>query len=306
MRQRMYRGKYSIALAPFVGFIYLIFNPRFTWFKGTLELVSHVARKKVERPDLSMKVHAASFETRYWQSRKEYWHMFWNNVVLLGVWALMCWAIGAARFFSIYLISLSFAGGVGILLFTVQHNFRHSYASDTQNWDYDAGAIEGTSFLILPRWLNSFTANIGYHHIHHLSARIPNYRLISCHNQNQSSRRAWWLPDPSLARRSRLSLFWSVSQRPDLSMPERPTRTLGRVHFPIEKGRPIRSLTPTVWHPEEDSKKSFCFSARASKAIIKFIAETRNSKRYSLRAGYSQNPNHLPSSAGPTASLMGI
>jgi omega-6 fatty acid desaturase (delta-12 desaturase) len=201
MRQRMYRGKYSIALAPFVGFIYLIFNPRFTWFKGTLELVSHVARKKVERPDLSMKVHAASFETRYWQSRKEYWHMFWNNVVLLGVWALMCWAIGAARFFSIYLISLSFAGGVGILLFTVQHNFRHSYASDTQNWDYDAGAIEGTSFLILPRWLNSFTANIGYHHIHHLSARIPNYRLISCHNQNRSSRRAWWLPDP-LARKT--------------------------------------------------------------------------------------------------------
>jgi omega-6 fatty acid desaturase (delta-12 desaturase) len=95
----------------------------------------------------------------------------------------MCWAIGTTRFFTIYLISVSLAGGAGILLFTVQHNFEHSYASDSSHWDYDTGAIEGTSFLILPRWLNWFTANIGFHHIHHLSSRIPNYRLIGCHNE---------------------------------------------------------------------------------------------------------------------------
>ena len=68
-------------------------------------------------------------------------------------------------------------------MFTVQHNFEHSYASDGRHWDYDTGAIEGSSFLILPRWLNWFTANIAYHHIHHLSAKIPNYCLIKCHNQ---------------------------------------------------------------------------------------------------------------------------
>ena len=67
-------------------------------------------------------------------------------------------------------------------MFTVQHNFEHSYAREGSDWDYDAGAIEGSSFLILPRWLNWFTANIAYHHIHHLSAKIPNYRLIECHN----------------------------------------------------------------------------------------------------------------------------
>ena len=61
--------------------------------------------------------------------------------------------------------------------------FVATYASDGQHWDYDAGAIEGSSFLILPRWLNWFTANIAYHHVHHLSARIPNYRLIRCHNE---------------------------------------------------------------------------------------------------------------------------
>jgi omega-6 fatty acid desaturase (delta-12 desaturase) len=182
-QQRMYRRKCSIAVAPFAGLIYVIFNPRFTWLKGSIGLVSHTLRGKVARPNLSMKVHAASFETRYWKSRKEYWHMFWNNVVLIGVWALMCWAFGTFLFFTIYLVSASLSAGAGIVLFTVQHNFEHSYASDGKHWDYDAGAMEGSSFLILPGWLNWFTANIAYHHIHHLSARIPNYRLIKCHNE---------------------------------------------------------------------------------------------------------------------------
>ena len=182
-QQRMYRGKCSIAVAPFAGLIYVIFNPRFTWLKGSIGLVSHIVRGKVAQPNFSMKSLAASFETRYWKSHKEYWHMFWNNVVLITVWVLMCWTFGTVLFFTIYLISASLAAGAGIVLFTVQHNFEHSYASDGKHWDYDAGAMEGSSFLILPRWLNWFTANIAYHHIHHLSARIPNYRLIKCHNE---------------------------------------------------------------------------------------------------------------------------
>jgi len=181
MQQRLYRYKCSIALSPLVGFIYLIFNPRFTWLKGTLELLSHIVKTKCSRPNLPLKEVVASFPARYWKSRKEYWHMFWNNVVLLSVWALMCWAFGTALFFTIYLASVSLAGAAGIILFTVQHNFEHAYASDSKHWDYDAGAIEGTSFLIMPVWLNWLTANIAYHHIHHLSAKIPNYRLIKCH-----------------------------------------------------------------------------------------------------------------------------
>jgi omega-6 fatty acid desaturase (delta-12 desaturase) len=182
-QQRMYRRKCSIAVAPFAGLIYVIFNPRFTWLKGSIGLVSHIVRGKVAQPNLSMKALAASFETHYWKSRKEYWHMSWNNVVLISVWVLMCWTFGTVVFFTIYLISASLASGAGIVLFTVQHNFEHSYASDGRHWDYDTGAIEGSSFLILPRWLNWFTANIAYHHIHHLSARIPNYCLIKCHNE---------------------------------------------------------------------------------------------------------------------------
>jgi omega-6 fatty acid desaturase (delta-12 desaturase) len=97
----------------------------------------------------------------------------------------MSWAIGPALFFSVYLCSVSLAGGAGLVIFTVQHNFEHSYATDSENWDSDAAAIQGTSFLDLPRWLGWFTANIAYHHIHHLSFRIPNYCLAECHNENR-------------------------------------------------------------------------------------------------------------------------
>ena len=183
LQQFIYRRKCSVAGTPIAGFVYLIFNPRFTWLKGSIEFVCHVIRQKIAQPSGSIKAQAASFKTPYWKSAKEYRHMTWNNVVLISAWVLMCFALGTSLFFTVYVISLSLAGAAGIVLFTVQHNFKHSYASDGQGWDCDIGAIEGTSFLELPAWLNWFTANIGYHHVHHLSASIPNYRLIACHNE---------------------------------------------------------------------------------------------------------------------------
>jgi acyl-lipid omega-6 desaturase (Delta-12 desaturase) len=184
-QRHMYRNKCSVAAAPLAGFIYLIFNPRFTWLKGSIGLLIHTVRRKLAQPGVSLRAHAASYRTRYWKSAREYRHMLGNNLVLLSLWALMCCVCGTAIFFSVYLVSVSIAGGAGIVLFTVQHNFEHSYASDGAHWDADTGAIQGTSFLVLPRWLNWFTINIGYHHIHHLSASIPNYCLADCHDEYQ-------------------------------------------------------------------------------------------------------------------------
>ena len=113
-QQRMYRHKCSVGTAPVAGFVYLVFNPRFTWAKGSLALLAHIARGKFERPNVSVRQHAAGFETRYWKSRTEYWHMCGNNLALLGLWSVMCWAFGAALFFPIYLTSVSIAGGAGI------------------------------------------------------------------------------------------------------------------------------------------------------------------------------------------------
>src|SRR6204780_2262632 len=125
-QQRLYRYKCSLAGAPLAGFVYLIFNPRFTLLKGGLAFLAHVIRGKIAQPRVPLKTLAAEFRTPYWKSGREYRHMAWNNAVLLSVWALMCWAVGAALFFKIYLISLSLAGGAGIVVFTVPPHFRAS------------------------------------------------------------------------------------------------------------------------------------------------------------------------------------
>jgi acyl-lipid omega-6 desaturase (Delta-12 desaturase) len=182
-QQRRYRSARSLWLAPFAGFVYLLLNPRLTWVRGSLGLLRHMIRRKLAQPGVSLRTHAASFETPYWGSASEYRHMSANNVALLALWAVMGWLVGPGLFFACYVASVSLAGGAGIVLFTVQHNFEHSYASADEGWDYDAAAIEGTSFLVLPAWLNWFTANIGYHHVHHLSARIPFHHLVACHTE---------------------------------------------------------------------------------------------------------------------------
>jgi omega-6 fatty acid desaturase (delta-12 desaturase) len=182
-QRRNYERARSTWLAPLAGFLYLIFNPRVTLLKGSIGFVGHMIKSKIARPGISIKAHAANFASPYWTTAQEYWHMFWSNMALLGMCVLMCCAIEPALFLTVYLISVSLAGGAGIALFTVQHNFEHAYASGDEGWDRDTAAIRGSSFLILPKWLNWFTANIAHHHIHHLSARIPNYRLLKCHQQ---------------------------------------------------------------------------------------------------------------------------
>jgi omega-6 fatty acid desaturase (delta-12 desaturase) len=184
-QQRMYLMVRTLWMAPFAGFVYLIFNPRFTWLVGSVGLIGHVLRRKIAQPGVSIKAHAAGFETRYWNGAEEYRHMSWNNAVLLTAWALMSLYMGPALFFTVYLVSLSLTGAAGLVLFTVQHNFEHSHATGSEGWDSDGATVHGTSYLIFPRWLGWFTADIAYHHVHHLSSRIPNYLLAECHNEYQ-------------------------------------------------------------------------------------------------------------------------
>jgi len=63
----------------------------------------------------------------------------------------------------------------------VQHQFEGVYWERRPDWDYTAAALQGSSFYKLPKVLQWFTGNIGFHHIHHLSPRIPNYHLERCH-----------------------------------------------------------------------------------------------------------------------------
>ena len=56
-----------------------------------------------------------------------------------------------------------------------------TYWAGSDEWDYTTAAMEGSSYYNLPRVLQWFSGNIGYHHIHHLNPQIPNYNLERCH-----------------------------------------------------------------------------------------------------------------------------
>jgi omega-6 fatty acid desaturase (delta-12 desaturase) len=73
------------------------------------------------------------------------------------------------------------AAMAGCWLFSVQHRFEEVLWARQDAWNLVSAALEGSSYLKLPRILQWFTGNIGFHHIHHLNSRIPNYRLEACH-----------------------------------------------------------------------------------------------------------------------------
>ena len=238
-QRRYYRYARAVWLAPIGGFLYLILNPRVNWLKGSFSLLAHVTRRKIAHPHLPLRAAAQDFTTAYWASPTEYRHMLWNNLVLLSLWGAMAWLVGPALFVVCYAVSVSFAGAIGLMLFTVQHNFEHAYASHNQGWDFNTAVIDGTSFLELPRWLNWFTANIGYHHIHHLSATIPNYCLAACHAEYQHL----------FSRVTRIRLrqipgalkciLWDTEQRRIVSIPDALPQAAGAVP-------PRRDLPPSV------------------------------------------------------------
>ncbi|WHY96849.1 fatty acid desaturase [Peribacillus simplex] len=117
--------------------------------------------------------------------KKEKMNTYLTNVIIVALVALLCLAVGWQSFLlvqgSIFMIS----GSVGIWLFYVQHTFEDSYFEENEEWEYVLAAVEGSSFYKLPKLMQFLTGNIGYHHVHHLSPRVPNYKLEMAHNNTQ-------------------------------------------------------------------------------------------------------------------------
>ncbi len=99
-------------------------------------------------------------------------------VVGMGFW------IGFKEFFMIQVPITMIAAIVGVYLFYVQHQFEDTYWRWHKHWDYKDAALQGCSYFKLPRVLQWFSGNIGFHHVHHLSPRIPNYMLEQAHKEN--------------------------------------------------------------------------------------------------------------------------
>ena len=117
-------------------------------------------------------------------NRRERRSVWWMNLAILAMVLGLGAAFGIVPYVLIQLIILSVAGSAGVWLFYVQHQFEDAYWERSEDWDYTAAALKGSSFYKLPKVLQWFSGNIGFHHIHHLSPRIPNYFLERCHESS--------------------------------------------------------------------------------------------------------------------------
>lgn len=139
---------------------------------------------------------------------KQSWaSIWWTNACIAGVLLVASVTIGIVPFLLVQGPITLLAGSAGILLFYVQHQFEETYWDRDPNWDYFEAAVYGSSHLVLPRPLQWLTASIGIHHVHHLSSRIPNYRLQECLDANPDLQQATQVTMRDVGRLFRLTLW---------------------------------------------------------------------------------------------------
>jgi omega-6 fatty acid desaturase (delta-12 desaturase) len=106
-----------------------------------------------------------------------------TNLAIVVFVGALCLAFGWQTVLFVELPLVILAGSVGIWLFYVQHQFDDTYWERTDEWSFNDAALRGSSHLALPKVLQFFSGNIGFHHVHHLNPKIPNYNLERAHKE---------------------------------------------------------------------------------------------------------------------------
>ncbi|MGG4507361.1 fatty acid desaturase [Heyndrickxia sporothermodurans] len=119
-------------------------------------------------------------------TKKEKRHVWMTNIVLLFVVLVLGFTLGWKAFLLVELPIFYIASFGGVWLFYVQHQFEDGYFESGENWDYVEAALKGSSYYKLPKLLQWFSGNIGFHHVHHLNSRVPNYYLEKAHKSDPS------------------------------------------------------------------------------------------------------------------------
>ncbi len=118
------------------------------------------------------------------KGKREIASVWWTNLTLAVIITLMVLTFGWKAYLIVQLLVLFFGTSVGVWLFYVQHNYEGVYWERHPQWDYFKASMLGSSFYKLPALLQWFTGNIGFHHIHHLGSKIPNYNLPKAYKEN--------------------------------------------------------------------------------------------------------------------------
>jgi omega-6 fatty acid desaturase (delta-12 desaturase) len=127
------------------------------------------------------------FGPRFWNKnmRARQIHSVWlTNVALIVLIGATMAVVGPVDWLLVQMPAALMAGVYGVFLFYVQHQFEDAYWETGEGWDYADAALKGSSYLKLPKVLQFFSGNIGLHHVHHLSAKIPNYNLQRAHDES--------------------------------------------------------------------------------------------------------------------------
>ncbi len=161
---------------------------------------------------------------RHWGDPKQYSPRDKRNVIISNITMALTfvgisWLIGPISFLKIALPVLYIAAGAGIWLFYIQHQFEHTYWKPDAEWNFVRAAMQGSSFYKLPKILQWFTGNIGFHHIHHLTPGIPNYRLEKIYNENPEFHDVFEVTILSSLKTMFLSV-WDVKQQRLISFKE--------------------------------------------------------------------------------------
>jgi len=146
-------------------------------------------------------------------NRQQRTNVYLTNFGIMVIAVSVSFLIGFRAYVMIQLPVVLIAHFAGIWLFYIQHQFEDVTWERGHQWDYMNAALTGSSFLKLPAVMQWFTGNIGYHHIHHLSSRIPNYNLQRCHQENDIFRRIKPVTLLSSFRALKLRLWDEASRR---------------------------------------------------------------------------------------------
>lgn len=139
--------------------------------------------------------------------RKERMNTYLINLSIAVIYGLLIWAIGWQAFLIIQLPILFVAGSLGIWLFYVQHQFEDSYFENEDEWDFVKAAVDGSSYYKLPKVMQWMTGSIGFHHVHHLSPRVPNYNLEKAHESTPPLKQATTITLASSLKSIRFRLY---------------------------------------------------------------------------------------------------
>ena len=172
---------------------YLVLSP---WRRFLYRLPRHPLIANVLLPPLVfLLLYRVPFDTpRAWV--RERWSVYLTNAALVVLFGTLVLLVGWRQVLAIHLPMMAVSSIVGVWLFSLQHRFETARWTTKDQWNFVEAALSGASWFRLPRLLQWLTGNIGFHHIHHLNPRVPNYRLSAAHDAVQTLR-----PTPPLSLR---------------------------------------------------------------------------------------------------------